>query len=173
VPGPTPIVIEGARILFRNFAGEESLYNTKGRRNFAVCIPDDMANAMLADGWNIKWLTPREEGDLPQAIIKVTVRFGKNPPRVMLVTSKGRTALDESTAQVLDFAQISNVDLIIRPYEWDINGKQGIAAYLKSIYVTIIEDELELKYRDVPEVGGAVLDALHEEEETEGPPWRD
>jgi hypothetical protein len=129
---------------------------------------------MKADGWNVKWLQPREEGDLPQAIVKVQVAFGKNPPRIVMITSKGQTPLDEDMVRLLDWAQISNVDLIIRPYEWDINGNQGIAAYLKSIYVTIIEDELELKYRDVPETGiAAVANFLHDEEEDERPPWRE
>jgi hypothetical protein len=148
-----PVVIEDARIIFRNFTGAEGRFNAKGKRNFNVLLDEHTARAMLKDGWNVKYLQPREEGDVPQARLEVTVHYSERglPPRIMLVTSRGKTALDEDMIALLDYAEIENVDLIIRPYEWEVNGKEGVKAYLKSIYVTIREDELEKKYMDVPD----------------------
>lgn len=146
------VLMEGVRIIFRNFAGKEGMYNREGDRNFAVLLDDDVAERMAQDNWNIKWLKAREEGEPDQAYIQVSVNFKGRPPRVVMITSRGRTPLGEDNVEILDWADISNVDLIIRPYEWAVNGKSGIKAYLQSIFVTIEEDALELKYADLDDV---------------------
>lgn len=155
-----PVVIEDARIIFRNFSGAEGRFNAKGKRNFNVLLDDDTADAMLRDGWNIKYLQPRleEEDAKPQPRLEVTVHYGSGqPPRVVMITSKGKTSLDESMLPILDWAEIDNVDMILRPYEWEVSGKTGVKAYLKSIYVTIREDELERKYMDVPDSAMSIM----------------
>ena len=145
------VLMEGVRIIFRNFAGKEGQYNREGDRNFAVLLTDEVAAAMTDDNWNIKWLRPRseEEGDVPQAYLPVSVNFKGRPPRIVQITSRGRTNLDESMVETLDWVDILNVDLIVRPYEWTVNGKSGIKAYLQSLYVTIEEDPLEMKYNEL------------------------
>jgi|SRR5690606_36239568 len=148
-----PVVMEGVRIIFRNFEGKEDQYNRKGDRNFTVVLDQATAEAMAADGWNIKRREPREEGDDPLFTLQVAVSYKARPPRVVMITSRGRTNLGEDTVETLDWADIENVDLIVSPYEWTVNGKTGIKAYLQSLYVTIQEDELERKYADVPEPG--------------------
>lgn len=147
------VLMEGVRIVFRNFAGKEGQYNREGDRNFAVLLDDGVANAMAEDGWNVKWLKPREdaEDEAPQAYLQVSVNFKGRPPRIVMVTSRGRTNLDEETVEMLDWADIQNVDLIVRPYEWNVNGKTGVKAYLQSLFVTIEEDALERKYADIGE----------------------
>jgi hypothetical protein len=146
------VLMEGVRIIFRNFSGKEGQYNREGDRNFAVLLDDTVANAMAEDGWNVKWLKPREdaeEGETDQAYLQVSVNFKGRPPRVVMITSRGRTNLVEDQVEMLDWADISNVDMIVRPYEWTVNGKSGVKAYLQSIYVTIEEDALERKYAEL------------------------
>ena len=143
------VTMEGVRIIFRNFSGKEGQYNREGDRNFAVLLDPKVAKQMEADGWNIKVLNPREEGDEPQPYLPVSVNFKGRPPRVVMITSRGKTNLDEATVGTLDWADILNVDLIVRPYEWAVSGKSGVKAYLQAIYVTIQEDALELKYADL------------------------
>lgn len=151
MPQDNTVLMEGVSIIFRNFAGKEGQYNRAGDRNFAVKLDDDTANAMAADGWNVKQLQPREEDEdeTPQAYLPVSVNFKGRPPRVVLVTSRGRTNLGEDEVEMLDWADVVNVDLIVRPYSWEVSGKTGIKAYLQSMYVTIQEDPLELKYNSM------------------------
>jgi hypothetical protein len=152
MPTDNTVLMEGVKIIFRNFSGKEGQYNREGDRNFAVLLDDGIAEEMASDGWNVRWLKPREddEDEKEQAYLAVSLNFAKGrPPRVVMVTSRGRTILGEHEVELLDWADITNVDLIIRPYEWSVNGKTGIKAYLQSIYVTIEEDPLELKYAEL------------------------
>lgn len=147
------VSFENMRIVFRNFAGEERQYNAAGKRNFALVLSDEQADALEADGWNVKRKPPREEGEDNFNFLGVTVSYKGRPPRLVMLSSRGRTTLDEGTAELLDFAEIDSVDLIIRPYDWVVNDNKGRKAYLKTIYVTIHEDDLDLKYSGVHEVG--------------------
>ena len=144
------LTVEDARILFRNFAGKEGMYNREGDRNFCLLLEPDLAAEMQKDGWNIKTLRAREEGDEPQPYIQVSVSYKNRPPRIMIITSRGRTPIAEDMVEMLDWVDIKSVDMIIRPYHWNVSGKTGIKAYMQSIYITILEDALEQKYADVP-----------------------
>lgn len=148
---PKYVLLENVRIGFRNFSGKEGKYNREGDRNFNVFLEPDQAERFENEGWNVKYLKPRDEDDQPQAILQVTVSYKGRPPTVVMITSRGRTALSENEVDILDWADLRSVDMTLNPYHWTVSGKSGVKAYLKSIYVTIEEDELDLKYADVPD----------------------
>ncbi len=147
--------MEDARVIFRNFAGKEGMYNREGDRNFCVLLEPDLAEAMAKDGWNIKTLKPREDDESQDGTpyLQISVGFKGRPPHIVMITSRGRVDLGEEEVELLDWADIRTADLIVRPYNWGpINGKTGVKAYLKSIFITIEEDELDLKYAEVQDV---------------------
>lgn len=146
------VLLEDYTLIFKNFEGKEGQYNRKGDRNFAVLLDVDTANRLDRDGWNVKALKAREEGDPEQPYLPVSVNFSGRPPHIVMITSRGRTELDEAKVEMLDWADIETVDLIINPYNWEVNGKSGKKAYLKSMFVTIREDALDLKYAHIDDV---------------------
>ena len=145
------VVIEGARIGFRNFSGKEGRFNPAGRRNFCVFLDEDVAKELLEQGWNVRYLQPRDDDGDPQPYLQVGVTYNQLATKIILVTSRGKSQLDEQSVDILDWAEIENVDLILRPYNWEVSGKKGVKAYLKTMYVTLVEDEFEKKYYDVPD----------------------
>lgn len=148
------ITFENVRIVFRNFSGKEGKYNALGNRNFAVLLTPQEAEQLSVDGFNVKFLKPRDDQDEPQAYMQVKVNFRGRPPKIMMVTSKGKTPLDEDSVTILDWADLKSVDLIINRSEWTMpGGKSGVAAYLKSMYAVLEEDDLDRKYSDTPTTG--------------------
>lgn len=128
--------IDDARIVYRNFSGEPSKYNREGDRNFAVVIPNtEMADALTEAGWNVKVKPPREEGEEPFMFLQVKVKFNERGPAAYLQSGRNMRKLSEDTIGILDKVDIIGVDLDVRPYHYDVNGKTGISAYLQSIKV--------------------------------------
>lgn len=129
--------IDDARIIYRNFSGEGSKFNREGDRNFSLIIPDqELADKLVAQGWNVKIREPREEGDDPFIHLPVKVKFNDRGPNVYLQSGGRRVKLDEESISCLDNVDIINVDMDIRPYDWEVNGKTGRTAYLHSMCVT-------------------------------------
>lgn len=156
------LVMEDARVVFRNFAGKEGMYNREGDRNFCVLLDHAVAEQMAADGWNIKMLKPRDDEEVGTPYLQVSVGFKGRPPRMVLISSKGRTELGQHECEILDWVDFKQVDLIVRPYNWSVNGKTGIKAYLKSIFVTMNEDYLDLKYADVPQLKDEIREQIQQ-----------
>lgn len=154
------IKIEGGHLIFKNFQGKGNDYNKEGDRNFGVLLDDDLAERLKDDGWNVKYRPPRQDDDHEQAWLPVKVKYGNYPPIVVLINSNGKIRLDEDTVGQLDWTQIKTADMIIRPYNYpamvDKKGNvirpSGIAAYLKSLYIVVNEDDLAMKYKDIPDL---------------------
>lgn len=149
------VEIEDARLIFKNFAGEASKYNKEGDRNFCLAIPNrEIADSLSNDlnefgvGWNVKIREPRDADEDPLMFLKVKMSFKGQGPDVFLITNGKMVRLDEESIACLDHVEISYVDLAIRPYDDEINGKPFRSAYLKSLYVTQNVDRFAARYAE-------------------------
>ena len=161
-PRNDDVTIEGARIAFRNFAGKEDKYNRAGDRNFCIILDPKLADQLAVKGWNIKLLKAREEGDEDQPYLQVAVSWKNKPPRIVLLSERrdgkmSRTPIDEELVEMLDFSEIVTVDVTITPYRWEVGENSGVKAYLKTMFMTIYVDPLELKY-EMPDADAGVAD---------------
>lgn len=142
------LVIEGARVLFTNFKGEARQYNNEGDRNFCVVIDDaQQAQDLREDGWNVRILRPRDEGDQPINYLQVNINYaGRRPPVVFMVTGHNKAPLSEETIGELDNMDIQYVDVVINPYRWNVRGDTGISGYLSEMYAVVNEARFAHKY---------------------------
>lgn len=141
--------IDEARIIYRNFSGIGSKYNREGDRNFAVVILNqELADALIEENWNVKIKPPRDEDDTPFMYLPVKVKFNDRGPSIYLKTGTAMNKLDEESVSCLDNVDILSVDLDVRPYDWDVNGKTGRTAYLQSICVTQEIDRFAERYSE-------------------------
>lgn len=141
--------IEDARIIFRNFSGAGSKYNREGDRNFAVIIPNqEICDQLVEAGWNVKIKPPRDEDESPFMYLPVKIKYNDKGvgPAIYLVSGNKPTRLTQDSISMLDEIDIQSVDMDLRPYDWEINGKNGRSAYLQALNVIQNIDRFGAKY---------------------------
>ena len=136
--------IDDAKIIFRNFEGRGDKFNREGDRNFALSIEDpNTTEALRREGWNVK---VKETDDDVYMYLPVKVKFTDYGPNVYLISGGRRVELDEESIGMLDQIDIESVDMDIRPYDWDVSGRQGRTAYLQSMQVVQRIDRFAARY---------------------------
>ena len=149
------VAIKNTRILFRNFSGLTSRYNTGGDRTFSVVIPDNnTVNRLTAEGWNVKTYTT--EQNEPIYYVPVTVRMDSAYPidsRIFVISDGTEVMLDSKTVGFLDHVEIKdNADVILYPYRWNIEGRTGVKAYLKTMHVAL-KNKYTIEKFKIPQKG--------------------
>lgn len=142
--------IDDARIIFKNFEGRGDKFNREGDRNFSLLIEDpNTAEALQREGWNVKIKEGRDEDDGPFMRLPVKVKFTDYGPNVYLISGGRRVELDEESIGCLDNIEIETVDMDLRPYDWDVNGRTGRTAYLQSMQVVQRIDRFAARYANM------------------------
>lgn len=140
------LAVENAVIIWTNFAGAPTKFNPAGgKRTFTLVLSEDIADALKAEGWNVKFREAKDPDDDPLIYTEIVVNMeSAYPPTVALYSElRGRKSarpLDAETVGLLDSIEIDNVDLIIHPYNHGRPGPSSVKGYAKAIHVVQAQD---------------------------------
>lgn len=66
---PSDLMIEDAKLLFTNFAGSPTRYNSEGgKREFSVALPLNLVEDLERDGWNVKFRKNADGSSTPSVL---------------------------------------------------------------------------------------------------------
>lgn len=155
------LMFKNCNILFKNFGGKPTKFTPAGQRSFCIALDAETAEDLIDQGWNVKELPPRDGYSEPLRYLKVKVNYGKVKDPVIRI-KVGKTVMDLGPDEVyeLDSAQLTDIIIKVRPYQWELGGKSGVAAYLDKFGATQVLDEFDSYYAK-----------YEEDEESEELPW--
>lgn len=150
---PSDLMIEDAKLLFTNFAGSPTRYNSEGgKREFSVALPLNLVEDLERDGWNVKYRKNADgEFDPERPYLGVKVSYKFKAPAIWLIAGGRKQLMTEDTVGTLDNITIKTADVVIHPSVYDVRGQQGISAYVKELYVVIDDESASFasKYADL------------------------
>lgn len=141
-------------LMFSNFEGKEGRYNDEGARNFNIRLNQKDADYLTDEGFRVRPVPPKDPDAEPLFLLKVNVMFKDDPkdsrnPKILLKNNHGNKKLDENSVQILDWADIENVNVSINPYNSPKNDHT--TAYLNMLIAQMHEDPFEAEFYDVPD----------------------
>ena len=150
---PSDLMIEDAKLLFTNFAGSPTRYNSEGgKREFSVALPLNLVEDLEKDGWNVKYRKNADgEFDPERPYLGVKVSYKFRAPAIWLITGGRKQLMTEDTVGTIDNITIKTADVVIHPSVYDVRGQQGISAYVKELYVVMDDESASFasKYADL------------------------
>ena len=150
---PSDLMIEDAKLLFTNFAGSPTRYNSEGgKREFSVALPLNLVEDLEKDGWNVKYRKNADgEFDPERPYLGVKVSYKFRVPAIWLIAGGRKQLMTEDTVGTLDNITIKTADVVIHPSVYDVRGQQGISAYVKELYVVMDDESASFasKYADL------------------------
>lgn len=146
---PNHITLDRANVMpgFKNFSGTKFGGNG-GSKAFCVSISEELADKLVADGWNVKQTKPDEEGNV-KPFLSIYVSFnpaGTTPekkkfrdPIAWLMSENETLKLDDVSIVGLDEEKITYAKLDIKPVWGKKVGKWQ--AYLAVGYFFVEMDD--------------------------------
>jgi len=146
--------VENAEVkwAFSHFDGRQDTFNDEGDHNFTLIIPEDQARELLAEGWNVRTMEGREEGDPLEYLLKVKISYRFEAPKIYLIKGKRKFRADESDLADIKRSTCEQLDVIVSPSPWVHGRESGITAYVKEMYAKVKESRFSANYADYEEV---------------------
>ena len=127
------VILEDVSIQYRNFSGNNDRFHP-GKQGFSVFLPDEVSNELESIGWHVKHKQSRYGDQINQ--MDISFSYDHFAPLIKLHAADGtETILNRDTVSLLDNVDIQRADVEIRPYNWDVNGKQGTSAKVHELNV--------------------------------------
>ena len=106
----------------------------------------EIADALMERGFNVKIKAPREEGDAPRMHLPVKIYLNARGPKIHLVSDGNRHVLTRDEFGIIDQIDILNADLDIRAFDWNYAGRTGRSACLEALFVEQDLDRFASRY---------------------------
>ena len=141
------VVVEDAAVLWTNFGGNPTKYNPSGgKRTFDLVLTEQAAMKLISDGWNVKTVRGKNEGDPEMYITEIGINPG---PRTSIFLceevngKKYRYKVRTEDLGMLDYYQYSDIALLVRPYVHGRENSAGstIKGYLRQMNLVRQEED--------------------------------
>lgn len=148
------VELEDAQIKwnFSHFDGREDTFNAQGDHNFTLILPEETAEALLKEGWNVRQNDGYEEGDPPEHTLKVKISYRFEPPKIYLLKGNRKIRADERDLADITRSTCEQIDVIITPSRWVHGQNSGITAYAKELYAKVRQSRFAERYSDYEEI---------------------
>ncbi len=146
--------VENAEVkwAFSHFDGRADTFNDDGDHNFTIMLPEDQARDLIAEGWNVRTMDGREEGDPSEYLLKVKISYRFEPPKIFVIKGTRKFRASESDLVDIKRSTCEQLDVIITPSRWVHGRESGVTAYVKEMYAKIKESRFSANYADYEEV---------------------
>ena len=140
------INFEGVKICYKNFIGEVSEYNQKGKRLFHIILENQEHIDILEEEGVILRKKEKEDGEILTTVeVELNYVSGRNFVGI-IETGRDVVEVEEDGLGILDMMPIEYADIECRFYRWTYLNKTGVRLYANDIYVKFVKNELREKY---------------------------
>lgn len=155
------ISIENTKFIFAtNFSGdpERDRFGSPERKANLIIPDPEQAKDMIDAGMNVKTTRPREgeeEGFVPTYYTPIKVNYDieweRLKPKIYLVEPRSGepVLLSEDTVGLIDTCTVANVNVTLKPREWERGMDKGVTLWVRTMYVEqdMDEDPFADRYR--------------------------